>query len=462
MNLSYAWGGLLEELSKMQGFGELLEQREDLQSYICKLKTLEESKTLSELKELVSTISVLDRNYLNSKLLDSLYFGTKEENCLLYPSKIGCVDALQFLLDKGAVINNDALIRAIKNGKIEVVKYLIQKGLKLFNAKSYIDESFYIASEYDKPDILDFLLNELEKQPTSIIENKIECAKMPGAFYTVEEVLKKAKEKTYFEELKTELILLIFKIAGYDSLNCVKYLLHNYRRYLTSDCVQSCFNHACDAGNKDVCEYLLTCTPFHINFDMALFNACSHGGTIQFCNFLKEAGAKFDRIKSNETTFISFTRWVCQRGSVEIFKYALENGVNLFSKSSFVLMLSTAHNNYDLVKFLLESGIHPHETFGDGQDFNKCVYPIVYACEYGTLELIKLLISYGAKLTVEPPEEMDLVRGACKGGRYDILLFLLEQGLPIKDFELVNKTTNLERGRDYNSINRLLLKRRPN
>lgn len=93
------WGGLLEELSKLEGFEELIQTREDLQKHIRNLKLLEEAKTPEELSARLKTLSVLDRNYLNSVLLDRLCEVEEESynKTVLYQNKIIFIEPLNVL-----------------------------------------------------------------------------------------------------------------------------------------------------------------------------------------------------------------------------------------------------------------------------------------------------------------------------------------------------------------------------
>lgn len=125
------WGGLIAEISVLDGFNELLESRSDWKTIVENLKRLEESKTVEEVKEVCSYFSDYTRLYLGSTLLDELCDAYKEPKPLLEACKQGKMHILKFLIDHGADIhenNEEALKIAGEEQKLDVAEFLIDSG----------------------------------------------------------------------------------------------------------------------------------------------------------------------------------------------------------------------------------------------------------------------------------------------------------------------------------------------
>lgn len=138
--IAYKWGGLLEELSKLEGFETLLQSREDLRNYIHKLYTLEQSKTVKDARRIVASFSVLDRNYLNSILLDHLSETNKRYSWLKWACRKGYLDVIHFLTERGTQLFPDKMLKiACRSGQIAIVKFYLERGAEID------DEHFIIA-----------------------------------------------------------------------------------------------------------------------------------------------------------------------------------------------------------------------------------------------------------------------------------------------------------------------------
>jgi ankyrin repeat protein len=81
---------------------------------------------------------------------------------LLIAAKNGDLDVVQFLLSKGIKFRakNDALLIAAKNGHLDVVKYLVSKGV-IFNLYEY--NELRLAAENGHLDVVKYFLEELPK-----------------------------------------------------------------------------------------------------------------------------------------------------------------------------------------------------------------------------------------------------------------------------------------------------------
>lgn len=104
--LKYRWGGLLEVLLELEGAEEVIKDQSDLRTYRDTLYKLEQTKTIKEAKKVINTFSEHERNYLNSPLLDGLYKQLNHKGALVIARNDETVDSINFLLERGAFINN--------------------------------------------------------------------------------------------------------------------------------------------------------------------------------------------------------------------------------------------------------------------------------------------------------------------------------------------------------------------
>jgi len=138
------WGGLLETVPKI--FKDLEEIPLGVQDLLDRVKMLEECTTIRE----ISTVLQSDRGFttqevedLGSPLLDRIYACTGVSkrfsdsrppltySCLSNCSAWGFVDAAQFFLQRGAVVDaylDEPLHFAVASGNLEMARLLISNG----------------------------------------------------------------------------------------------------------------------------------------------------------------------------------------------------------------------------------------------------------------------------------------------------------------------------------------------
>lgn len=148
--LRYDWGGLIAEIAVLDDFNELLKTRNDLKRFYEHLKRLEETKSVEEVKEVCSYFSIHNRAYINSKFLDELCEACWGDNPLLEACKLGHLNAVKFLTERGADIhanNEEALQTAGHFGRVEVAEWLIDNGadmLGMIKKINYTDRMNYV------------------------------------------------------------------------------------------------------------------------------------------------------------------------------------------------------------------------------------------------------------------------------------------------------------------------------
>ncbi|KAI2896874.1 hypothetical protein CBS76997_8869 [Aspergillus niger] len=141
-----------------------------------------------------------------------------------------------------------------------------------------------------------------------------------------------------------------------------------------------------------------------------------------------------------ETLNDEFYFQVCAAGSLELWKRVVKNGFNLNGHRSEyrgdALSLAAYEGKIDIVRFLLENGQNPNDSWAGYDDMEPSVAAL--AVEIGNMEALKLLAEHGADLEeargwwFNCGVEGDvwgtaLYRAAFKGQR-DSVAYLLDKG----------------------------------
>ncbi|CAK40758.1 hypothetical protein CBS115989_9903 [Aspergillus niger] len=145
-----------------------------------------------------------------------------------------------------------------------------------------------------------------------------------------------------------------------------------------------------------------------------------------------------------ETLNDEFYFQVCAAGSLGLWKRVVKNGFNLNGhRSEYIgdaLSLAAYEGNIDIVRFLLENGQDPNDSWAGYDDMEPSVAAVAHiaAAEMGNMEALKLLVEHGADLEeargwwFNCGVEGDvwgtaLYRAAFKGQR-DSVAYLLDKG----------------------------------
>jgi ankyrin repeat protein len=119
----------------------------------------------------------------------------------------------------------------------------------------------------------------------------------------------------------------------------------------------------------------------------------------------------------------------------------LQYGICLTFLTFIVLMPASSvairRNSLSLVHWFLSHGASAHLECTP----HKSDTPLTYAVKYGSIEIVRLLVSHGARV-----DHGNLLHAACESshpGRLEILAFLLERGAPINVLKEAHNTERL-------------------
>jgi ankyrin repeat protein len=184
---------------------------------------------------------------------------------------------------------------------------------------------------------------------------------------------------------------------------------------------------ACEKG--DVCSVEKMLTEGHVDIDerdirkgrTPLYIACENGH-FQLAVFLLDQGADFDLIASDAThpCYVA-----CARGHVEVVKLLRSRGSSpCISNIANPLCNAAANGRYDVCVYLIETfpemldkdAFHPH--------------PLVYACESGSVPIVKLLLGDKVHLLVcdqiRGLSDCPILTAACRTGNLEVVRFLVD------------------------------------
>lgn len=348
-------------------------------------------------------------------------------NSLIYAAENDNMEIVQFLVEAGSEVNLSQkrksglfsryyvspIDRSIKNGNLEMVKYLISKGVSIENA---IEECF----EFQQNEILKALIPEYENK---------------------DELLSKA-----FIRSNTEIIRYLINAGADinykdDHGNTLLHITSKEGNILNTKMLIEEFNASINAKNESgetplmlsasssdilVTEYLLTkeveIDATNNHGETALFYSLENKSLNNF-NLLLNKGADPDIRSNNNTTLLIAA---AKKNQVKAINYLLDHGVNIdaendLKEKAFDYIITDFNRNFELVNRFLDAGADINQR---GNRYNKSL--MFFAIEQENIERIKELHERGA--SVDPRDS--------KGNRADvdnseIIMYLIENGADI-------------------------------
>jgi len=188
-----------------------------------------------------------------------------DESSVSYAARNGNLELVKYLVEKGAKIGFDAVSYAAGNGNLELVEYLLEKGATLGNdtvddavRSGNLDLVKYIVDDKNKP-ISDYALGKAIKS---------------GHLHIVKYLVDEKGQNIYINSLRDAI--------NNGHLDVVKYLVDEKGAKIRDDAIGT----AAQVNNLDIVKYLVE-KGAKIS-DWAIANAI-HNGNLDLINYLKSA-----------------------------------------------------------------------------------------------------------------------------------------------------------------------------
>jgi hypothetical protein len=294
------WGGLLEILESLSENAML--GREDIDMLKEKLLALENAKTQGEMCEIVQFFGENDKlylKYLNSPLLDGIYYWCTEEKIVnaaivqfLYSRKInidfeeqvekGHTQSIKVMLELGMMdkkVIKYLFLQACKYGHIDIVKLFLEVGEKMpkeMRAKISAQSALYIAAANKHANLVKFLI-EKGTDPTK--DHILEYSCIKGNIEVVRILLENGV-RADIQDALDECIT--------DNLTDIAILLVQYGARITNDI----FMEAVDENNTEFVRFALQNRQFPPNIlNRALTLLLGQANSAEMRQILVDAGA---------------------------------------------------------------------------------------------------------------------------------------------------------------------------
>lgn len=325
------WGGLIEEILHLEGGRQKVDGDPILQPLYDKLRSIEETKTVDELSQVLSTLTDREVNYLNSPFLDHLRTAMKSKDITYSCAANGFVDAFKFLRARGPKIHdpNMELKVACENGHLEFAQYALEEG-----ANVDFDEGkpLRFASVYGHTNIVIMLIDKYGADVHANYDMALQMASNVGRTETVRALLDRG--------------------AVIEAEN------------------NAALHMACENGHTDTVLLLLDRGAAHDDYALELAGSNGHTDTVRH---LLDRGADV-HVKDN----IILSR-ACEYGHLDTVRLLLDRGVDVHIDNELALWTATMNGHFEIVRLLLNRGATVFE------------YMITQAREKRHREIIKLL-----------------------------------------------------------------------
>ncbi|XP_062578831.1 serine/threonine-protein phosphatase 6 regulatory ankyrin repeat subunit B-like [Saccostrea cucullata] len=326
------------------------------------------------------------------------------ETILHQCSRSGKMEMCEYLVnhipDLLEIRDNDgwtALQSACRGGSVEIVFFLIEKGMDI---------------------------NILSNNGRSILHIACLNGKFEVCEYLVENYPHLLDVKDKFSET------VLHDAAWGGNVQIVKLLIEKKMdiNALQGD-GETILHQCCRSGKMEMCEYLVNHFPDLLEIRdndgwTALHSACKVG-SVEIVSFLIEKGMDINILSNNGRSILHLAGF---NGKFEVCEYLVENYPNLLDlrdKSSNTVLHDAAWGgNVQIVKLLIEKKMDINALQGDGETIlHQC-------CRSGKMEMCEYLVNHFPDLLeIRDNDGWTVLHSACYGGCVEIVSFLIKKGM---------------------------------
>ncbi|XP_062606075.1 serine/threonine-protein phosphatase 6 regulatory ankyrin repeat subunit A-like [Saccostrea cucullata] len=360
-------------------------------------------------------------------------------NVLHYTAVGGNVDLFKYLLSKGLNVNCttnmgiSVLHMCCASGREEMCRYLVNRYPGLISVIDYRGwTALHSACWGGSVEIVSFLIekgmeiNALSNDGRSILHIACLNGEYEVCEYLVEinPDLLNVKDKTYNTVLHDA--------ACGGNVQIVKLLIEkNMDINAQGTNGETVLYKCCRWGKMEMCEYLVSNFPellkIRDNKGWTVLHLACNEGSVETVSFLIEKGLDLNALTNDGESMLYIA---CLKGKFEVCEYLVENYPHLLDvkdkSSNTVLHAAAWRSNVQIVKLLIEKKMDKNIIQEEGETIlHQC-------CLWGKIEMCEYLVNnFSDLLEIMDNEGWTALHSACCGGSVEIVSFLIEKGMDI-------------------------------
>ncbi|XP_061164475.1 uncharacterized protein LOC133173510 [Saccostrea echinata] len=352
--------------------------------------------------------------------------------------------------EKDTQNGHTVLTCACQEGKLEMVKYLIEKYPMLvqYHTDKHGKTLLHWAAFSGQIDMFEYILDLFEKEkvvPMTDSQRPIANSKnifgetiLHTACSSGRENLTKYLMNRYPHLLKVRDLSrenVLHKAARGGSLSLFQFLLHvdkdleiDEKTYFGRTVLHIC----CLEGRTDICKYLVNnySQILHVTdcYGWTVLHAACLGGNVDIIDFLVTKGMDMHALTKKKETVLYIA---CRYGQYAVCEYIIHNypqSLDIMDETVSVLHCAAWKGYIDIVKLLIEKGWNVRSVTRTGDTV------LHLCCRNSQLEMCQYLINNHSDLLPDRDVKgWTALHSACMGGNEEILSFLITQGMDINE-----------------------------
>ncbi|XP_021366299.1 ankyrin-3-like [Mizuhopecten yessoensis] len=372
--------------------------------------------------------------YLVQNGLETATKSNQGETCLMIAAGKNNFSMVQHLVETypGQLDEKDqqglnAVLHCCDSGSIEIFKYLVQNGMDTAT-KSNLGRTCLMNAAYNNN--FSMVQHLVETYPSQLDEKNQKGANAllhccaSGSIeifqYLVQNGLDTATKSN-------QGITCLMNAAGNNNFRMVQHLVETYPSQLDEKDQQglNALLHCCDSGSIEIFKYL-------VQNGMDTATKSNQGET---CLMIAAGKNNFSMVQHLVETYpgqldeknqkgANALLYCCANGSIEIFQYLVQNGLDTATKSNqgvTCLMIAAGKNNFSMVQHLVET--YPSQLDEKNQ---KGANALIYCCAYGSIEIFKYLVQNGLDTATKSNQGITCLMDAAYKNNFSMVQHLVE------------------------------------
>lgn len=318
--------------------------------------------------------------------------------------KEGHLEMVKFLIKQGASIDRGsssgrtALHSAAEFGNLDILKYLVKRGADVTNRDPLGRTVLHLAVWFDNLDTVEYLV-ELGVDINSKDDKgrtALHLASKSGNLDILKYLVERGADVNSGDPVGCRVLHLA---VWYHNLDTVKYLVQRGADAKSADCLGNTALHlAAKSGKLDTVKYLMGCgldVDAQHDAGFTILHKAAESGNVNTVKYLAELGADISRTdRIGRTVLHSAARF----GNLEIVKYLLDLGADINRRDRegrTALHLAARFGNLLTVKYLV---VHGADVNGRDVDGGTALHSATKFCN---LNIVKYFLESGLDVNVK-------------------------------------------------------------